>query len=484
MIALFIFISFSNFLLKASAEETQEFIVTAYYSPLPDQEYYLKGNYEDEIKLNGRGIRGASGLEVFNGMLAGPSKYSFGTKMYLEGIGTGVIADRGGAIVSAGERGYEVDRIDVWMGYGDEGLKKALSWGKRRVTGKIIEIGTSTITNGTTSNVGVNFTSSNISIPKTNKEEIYRINVGPESSRDKIKKLQTKLKAVGIYKGEINGIYNKETINLLVQFQIDTGIIKSRSDYGAGYWGAKTREKFVNIEKEFASKNIKVTKVENKEQNTQKTIITLPKDIFTTYVSPESNKDDIIALQNKLKEMGLYNGESNGKYNEVRNILLNYQISKSIISNKNDTGAGYFGPKTRELLKKDYSGFLVKKDLEERDRRKIEEVKILAMKQANETIGKIGNPKVGETSKNVRELQKVLGTLGYFEGKDTAIYGEKTKVSVLKFQIDKKLVGKETDPGAGKVGDKTKEKIKNELAKIILEKRLQEEKTVAMNYKK
>jgi hypothetical protein len=42
MIALFIFISFSNFLLKASAEETQEFIVTAYYSPLPDQEYYLK----------------------------------------------------------------------------------------------------------------------------------------------------------------------------------------------------------------------------------------------------------------------------------------------------------------------------------------------------------------------------------------------------------------------------------------------------------
>jgi hypothetical protein len=52
IIALILFIGFSNILLKASAEEMQYYIVTAYYSPLPDQEYYLKGNYEDEIKLN------------------------------------------------------------------------------------------------------------------------------------------------------------------------------------------------------------------------------------------------------------------------------------------------------------------------------------------------------------------------------------------------------------------------------------------------
>jgi hypothetical protein len=30
------------------------FVVTAYYSPLPDQKYYLRGNYEDEVILNGR----------------------------------------------------------------------------------------------------------------------------------------------------------------------------------------------------------------------------------------------------------------------------------------------------------------------------------------------------------------------------------------------------------------------------------------------
>jgi hypothetical protein len=182
--------------------------------------------------------------------------------------------------------------------------------------------------------------------------------------------------------------------------------------------------------------------------------------------------------------MWLYNWESNGKYNEIRSILLNYQIDKNIISNKNDIWAWYFWPKTREELKNDYSSFLVKKEQEERDRRKIEEVKILALKLADETIWKIWNPKIWETSKNVRELQKVLITLWYFEWKDTAIYWEKTKISVLNFQIDKNLVWKETDPGAWKIWDKTKTKIKNELAKLILEKRLQEEKTVAMNYKK
>ena len=63
------------------------FVVTAYYSPLPDQEYYITGNYEDELRLNGKGIAGASGKGVFSGMLAAPGKYSFGTKIYLDGLG-------------------------------------------------------------------------------------------------------------------------------------------------------------------------------------------------------------------------------------------------------------------------------------------------------------------------------------------------------------------------------------------------------------
>lgn len=42
------------------AYEAQFFLVSAYYSPLPGQSYYLQGSYEAEIRMNGRGTHGAS----------------------------------------------------------------------------------------------------------------------------------------------------------------------------------------------------------------------------------------------------------------------------------------------------------------------------------------------------------------------------------------------------------------------------------------
>jgi len=35
------------------------FIVTAYYSPLPNQSKYIMGNYQAEVRMNGQGYRGA-----------------------------------------------------------------------------------------------------------------------------------------------------------------------------------------------------------------------------------------------------------------------------------------------------------------------------------------------------------------------------------------------------------------------------------------
>jgi len=37
---------------QLNAKENTYFVVTAYYSPLPDQDYYITGNYEDELILN------------------------------------------------------------------------------------------------------------------------------------------------------------------------------------------------------------------------------------------------------------------------------------------------------------------------------------------------------------------------------------------------------------------------------------------------
>jgi hypothetical protein len=38
--------------LSVSANDDNYFVVTAYYSPLPGQDYYITGNYEDELILN------------------------------------------------------------------------------------------------------------------------------------------------------------------------------------------------------------------------------------------------------------------------------------------------------------------------------------------------------------------------------------------------------------------------------------------------
>lgn len=480
LIALILIWSFSNFLLKASAEEVQYFIVTAYYSPLPDQEYYLKWNYEDEIKLNWRWIRWASWMDVFNWMLAWPSKYPFWTKIYLEWIWTWIIADRWWAIVEAWQRWYDVDRIDVWMWQWDEWLKKALSWWKRKVKWKIVEMWTQTVKN--TSNVWINYTSSS-NITKYSKDEIYKTNVWPDSSSDKLRKLQTKLKELWLYKWEIDWKYNNELKNTIISFQVDNWIIKSRNEYGAWYWWAKTRSVLASKESEIVSKNKKVTKIETKDTS-KKEVVSISKDIFSTYVSPESNTEDIKLLQKKLKELSLYNWEINWKYGDIQKVVLNYQLDRKIITSKSETWAWFFWPKTRESIKKDYSSFLTKKETEERDRRKIEEIKAVAMAEAKKHTDKIGNPKVWETSQNVRELQKALASLWYFEWNDTAIYWEKTEKSVFKFQLDKKLVWKAWDPGAWKVWEKTKEVLKIELAKLITDKRVKELKTVAMNYKK
>jgi hypothetical protein len=69
---------------EAASVEKKKFIVTAYYSPLPNQSFYLKGSYEADIRLNGNGTHGASGKAVYVGMLAAPKTYPFGTKIYLQ----------------------------------------------------------------------------------------------------------------------------------------------------------------------------------------------------------------------------------------------------------------------------------------------------------------------------------------------------------------------------------------------------------------
>ncbi|MCP4522682.1 MAG: hypothetical protein GY828_00520 [Candidatus Gracilibacteria bacterium] len=208
------------------AEGERYFYVTAYYSPIKGQRRYTTGSFAGDVRLNGSGIRTASNKKVFSGLLAGPKNYSFGTKIELEGIGVGAVEDRGGAIVNAGERGFEHDRIDVWMGYGDEGLERALKWGKRKVKGKIVSDDI---------DVSIQFNNSVVAKYST----LY---VKPDSSSVDIKKLQTLFTELKLYNGNIDGRYISIKDDV-VDFQLKYDIIQKRNEDQAGYFGKKTYAK-------------------------------------------------------------------------------------------------------------------------------------------------------------------------------------------------------------------------------------------------
>lgn len=214
--------------------EERKFIVTAYYSPLKWQKKYSTGSYWGDIRLNGEWTHWASGSPVYYGFIAAPKNYPFGTKIYLEGFGNGVVEDRGGAIVNAGKRWHEYDRLDIWMWYGDVGLNRALNWGKRTVNWKILWDWAVVID----------------SFYNSWASEYASLRVTPNSQAEDVKRLQKLLKKLWYYNGSINGTY-ASVENSLVKYQVKNKIIANAESDGAWYFWPKT---FLAVQKELAYK--------------------------------------------------------------------------------------------------------------------------------------------------------------------------------------------------------------------------------------
>lgn len=380
--ALLIFMQFFSVISSAFADETapsekKNFIVTAYYSPLPDQSFYLRGSYEADLRLNGNGTHGASGKEVYPGMLAGPKTYSFGTKVYLEGLGVGTVDDRGGAIVSSGSRGYDADRLDIWMGQGEEGLRRALSWGKRRVTGKILA------DDEDTEGKAIDFSRvqvAKISAAAYKKQQdtelgemasIFNMGLNKNSDPEKIKELQIVLSRLSYYNGDIDGKYSKAIEDAIYDFQIENQLLTSKKNLGAGYYGTKTRSKL--------------------------------KEIYGLYTENEKKRvaEEARLAMEKAQE-------------EKRLALIKAEQDKQMLAKKTEVAL---------------------------------------------FIKNLGAPKSDEVGAHVRSLQQSLKSLGYFDGKDTAIFGKNTRAALISYQTDRKVSEEEF----GRLGVATKEALFKDL---------------------
>ncbi len=433
------------------------FYVSGYYSPQEGQSFYLRGNLESEKKLNGAGIRGASGIAVHEGMLAAPKGYSFGTKIKLEGLGIGTVEDRGGAIVPAGQRGYSHDRIDVWMGYGEEGLKRALSWGIRKVAGTVYPSGSTVADTINVENVQIANINWAARGSNSGGSSLIKRNLGKWDTGEDVQKLQEILVELHYLGQDPGSSFDATTVDAVFRFQVDQGIVKKDTDKGAGYCGEKTRKalekKWYEL-KEQERKEIAAVQTEK-----QKFVNSFPVQLGKNKGSAEAIK----TLQNALLDIG-YSVDVNGKYDKKTiAAVTKFQTDQGIISKDTDYGAGFFGNQTRL--------FLVEKVWTKRQAGKQEQtspVKAEASVEKKSTVKPVAQRQLfGEDlhskskGENVRELQSALKELGLLNAEPTGNYGPKTKEAVAAFQVRFKLLGSTADKNAGTFGPVTRAKFQD-----------------------
>jgi peptidoglycan hydrolase-like protein with peptidoglycan-binding domain/3D (Asp-Asp-Asp) domain-containing protein len=418
------------------------FVISAYYSPLPGQTRYVRGSYEADLRLNGNGTNGADGTQVYPGMLAAPKSYAFGTKLEIAGLGVGAVHDRGGAIVQAGVRGHEHDRLDVWMGAGDEGLTRALNWGVRTVSAKVYP---------PSHQIAESFALPGLDI-------VFTADLELGDSNASVKRLQEELKTYGYFRGNISGTFDEDTEKAVLGYQLARSIVASADSAGAGVLGPKTRSS-LNSEI-FARNNSHATIVALKSSgasssSSSKTVSSASSvsSRFPVTLSIGDKGDRVRDMQIALTEAGYYECEVNGIYDEqMENCIYKFQESNEIVASRDEHGAGYFGSQTRSKL----AALLSERENKFNS--------LIASEIPNQT----SSP--DDSGENIEKLQTGLQKLGYYEGELTGEHDEATMEALAAFQVDEGILDSDTSYGAGYFGAKTKTAFNKKLKSKLLAK--------------
>jgi len=288
----------------ASSSYEKTFTITSYYSPIAGQKIYLTGTMEGDQYINGGGVKGADRTLVYEGMLAAPPHYEFGTKIDCPPFFSGEVHDRGGAIVKAGSRNNAHDRIDVWAGPGEEGLKKALFWGKRTLTCTVYS-------------------------PDVEGQEQYVRLPESQMSLAMLRSLRASPSLTRYENLLANLGYNSADKASWIAFQLRYGMVKSVKDPLAGTIGPNTRAKLETIARAM-------------EKN-------LPEENLQLGATGEK----VRTLQAALIDLKYLKGKSTGRFGEqTKEALVHFQLDEKLITDRKHPAAGYVGPGTVSAIKK------------------------------------------------------------------------------------------------------------------------------------
>lgn len=404
-----------------------DFVLTAYYSPLPGQCCYVKGGLTADKILNGNGTNGADGTPVYVGMLAAPPSYAFGTRVALPGLGVLEVHDRGGAIQEL--EGGTVHRLDVWAGHGEEGLARALSFGVQRIRGTVYPPGSDA--------PAADFSLDRIAIDYERLRQYNVVQNGLIDLQPKLNEtslsvahLQDHLHALGYLSSAPTRFFGPETQSALESFQRDQGLSIDGTALSA----------------HTAAALMAAVRVQSR-------------DMRVPLVHAESTKGDIASAQRLLRSMKYYRGRTNGQYTDaLRSAIIAFQKDHALIGDEQSPGAGTIGPMTQAAIER----------VLRNDRSKDIARGIVLLKRVRDRLAErhelvAATVQEGYTGDAVKDIQHVLATLGFFPADAVnGVFGPLTRESVAEYQLARGVVSTSSQQGAGTVGPKTLKALQQE----------------------
>jgi peptidoglycan hydrolase-like protein with peptidoglycan-binding domain/3D (Asp-Asp-Asp) domain-containing protein len=397
----------------------QQFVLTAYYSPLPDQCCYVLGSLIADQEMNGMGVAGADGTKVYAGMVAAPPSLPFGTRLSIDGLGVVTVHDRGGAI----QEQNGIVRIDVWAGFGEEGLARALAFGVKRLTGTIYPI--------TSPQPDEKFNLADLPAPPerirpyfAESTTLFDVTAAAGDHTASTEFLQERLADIGYFSDRATGSFGPVTQKSLEAFYRDMNLDEPSDRL--------TENGAAAIEAAYARRDAL--------------------EPIAAVVEPSSSPDAIEAAKRTLRFLDAFDGRTTGTYDEgLRQAVIAFQKSNGIIASDGEAGAGRIGPKTRQKIVL----------LWRRKHVEIRSERLLAARKIDQVVADRGYDverflSKGDSGEQVRRLQRFLEGQGYLpKGSGNGTFGTLTLSAVITYQTDRGIVASADADGAGVVGPAT-----------------------------
>ncbi len=152
--------------------------------------------------------------------------------------------------------------------------------------------------------------------------------------------------------------------------------------------------------------------------------------------------------------------------NDVKSMIINFQLDYGVIQSKNDEWAGNYGPRTRAALAVAHTKF---QTIQYEESTAIEAARKQMLDEhtaweqrysvAVSYVAMIGSPRVGDRGMNISTLQSLLRDIGFFRGKNNGIMNTPTLIALKRYQKSRGI------PQTGKLDSLTKSALADDAIK-------------------